>query len=53
MREAGDCRFVNREQDMGVTGLRNAKMSYNPVKFIKKYRVYIPSFVRDERIYSF
>jgi hypothetical protein len=39
MREAGDCRFVNREQDMGVTGLRNAKMSYNPVKFIKKYRI--------------
>jgi hypothetical protein len=35
--EAGDCRFVNREQDMGVPGLRNAKISYNPVKFIKKY----------------
>jgi hypothetical protein len=39
MHEAGNCKFVNREQDMGVPGLRNAKMSYNPVKFIKKYRV--------------
>ncbi|MCK5512496.1 MAG: DUF2156 domain-containing protein [Thermodesulfovibrionia bacterium] len=37
--EAGDCTFVNREQDMGVQGLRKAKMSYNPVRFVKKYRV--------------
>jgi hypothetical protein len=37
--EAGGCRFVNREQDLGIQGLRNAKMLYNPVKFIKKYRV--------------
>jgi hypothetical protein len=37
--EAGDCRFVNREQDLGVEGLRNAKMSYNPVRFVKKYKV--------------
>jgi len=39
MHEAGDCRFVNREQDLGIEGLRNSKMSYNPVKFVKKYRV--------------
>lgn len=39
LREAGECRFVNREQDLGIRGLRNAKMSYNPLRFIKKYRV--------------
>ncbi len=31
--------WVNREQDMGQEGLRQAKESYNPVKFLKKYRV--------------
>ncbi|MGE0087241.1 MAG: DUF2156 domain-containing protein [Desulfococcaceae bacterium] len=31
--------FVNREQDMGEPGLRKAKQSYNPVGFVRKYRV--------------
>ncbi|MBI5664084.1 MAG: DUF2156 domain-containing protein [Nitrospirae bacterium] len=42
MHEAADCRFVNREQDLGIEGLRSSKMSYNPVKFVKKYRVRRP-----------
>ena len=29
---------VNREQDLGDPGLRQAKMSYNPVEFVKKYK---------------
>ena len=31
--------LVNREQDMGLLGLRQAKMTYNPLGFIRKYSV--------------
>ena len=31
--------LVNREQDMGIEGLRQAKMTYNPTGFIKKHIV--------------
>lgn len=30
---------VNREQDLGDEGLRQAKMTYRPSNFVKKYRV--------------
>jgi len=29
--------FINREQDLGNTGLRQAKMTYRPSGFVKKY----------------
>ncbi len=31
-------KYINREEDMGVEGMRYAKRAYNPVKMIEKYR---------------
>ncbi len=32
--------YLNREQDLGDPGLRQAKMSYRPDGFVKKYKVF-------------
>lgn len=43
--------FINREQDLGDPGLRQAKMTYRPAGFVKKYRVYsyLPSYFQQQQ----
>ena len=36
-----DTEFVNREEDMGLPGLRKAKESYHPAFLVKKFRAYL------------
>jgi len=35
--------FVNRDQDMNVEGLRQAKLSYQPVRLVKKFNLTLPT----------
>ena len=34
------CAYINYEQDLGIPGLRKSKESWQPIKYLKKFKIY-------------
>ena len=52
LHECGDVDLINREEDMGVEGMRKAKRSYQPIKMIEKHLISLKDLTNAKGIWS-
>ena len=52
LHECQDVKYINREEDMGLEGMRKAKRSYQPIKMIEKYFISLRDLRNEKGVWA-
>ena len=52
LNECEGVEWVNREEDMGLEGMRKAKRSYNPARMVEKYMLSLRDLTDEKGIWG-